>query len=225
MPQFQDLPLELRLRIFDYARAEYFLPLCDPLHLASQEVRAQTEALERYAISVTEWYMDPNHFELDFVPHNTNFLCETDPSVCTNVHIPGWIGFRTQLYNYRPFLTRAIDTLASKVERLVLRPMPRPYDVIVTLEFDSSAHPTVRFDFLSEEDDDDESGWEGYPEKDWREKLVFGMDNWRAKAPSARCEMWYIRMFIGVVKMHLPKDLPWSTGVGFVAEEDRFKDW
>jgi hypothetical protein len=113
-----------------------------------------------------------------------------------NPQIAGYIATTTQFYYDKLLLSNAVAKIGPNVRRLILRPMPRPYDVAFTLHFDQTPHPKVEFLFMSEEkqvrSEEDQAEWFDYPKKHWRENLIAGMEGWSARAGPARCEMWYI---------------------------------
>ncbi|KAH0352997.1 hypothetical protein KCU81_g1789, partial [Aureobasidium melanogenum] len=104
--------------------------------------------------------------------------------------------------------------------RLVLRPMPLWYNVIVKLEFDNKPHPTVALEFIASEAND-----ESCSEGDWRKALVSGVEEWKSTAGPVSCVLSYIQDFIKEIKKHLPEDLPWARGDEKESEEESFKDW
>jgi hypothetical protein len=233
MPAFQDMPRDIKFLILDYAHDDLLRSTPDPLLLVSRQVHQETKEVRKFntgVIGISDWYISPKHFHLDFHPLDVELKVKMDEtSPFPDPQIAGFIATTTQFYDNYVLLSNAVAKIGPNVRRLISRPMPRPYDVAITIHFDQSSHPKVEFLFMSEEkqvgSEEDQAEWFDSPKKHWRENLIAGMDAWSARAGPARYEMWYIRMFIGVVKKYLPKDLPWATGVEVVQEEDKVKDW
>jgi hypothetical protein len=79
------------------------------------------EKLNIAVIRVTNWYIDPIHFKLDYFPLDITFRADSEPTPFPE-GITGYIGTTTQYPDDKHFLIKALDKVRPTTICFVLRP-------------------------------------------------------------------------------------------------------
>jgi hypothetical protein len=97
------------------------VPIFSLLTLASRPETKAVEKLNIAAIGVSNWYLDPIHFNLGYFPLDTTFRADSEPIPFPEGNT-GYIGTTTQYPDDKQFPIKALEKLKPTTLCFGLRP-------------------------------------------------------------------------------------------------------